>query len=108
MRKPAPWQKRFYRSRAWRECRALVIGRQNGLCADCLERGEITPIDEVHHLVELNEFNVCDPKVSLDPNRCVGLCMPCHYARHEKGHKSQPTRVWFDEQGRPMRRGIEL
>lgn len=110
MRKPAPWQRRFYRSKAWQECRALVWERQNGLCADCMERGELTPIDEVHHTVELTELNVGDPKVSLDPDRCVGLCILCHNARHGKGFKrqSKPTRVWFNEQGRPMRRVIEL
>lgn len=107
---PKPWQRRFYKSRAWQECRKLVWERQHGLCADCMDRGELTPIDEVHHLVELNEFNVTDPKVSLDPARCVGLCRNCHNRRHEKGYKKQdqPTRVWFDEQGRPMRRGVEL
>jgi 5-methylcytosine-specific restriction endonuclease McrA len=110
MRPPKPWQRRFYKSRAWQDCRRVVWERQNGLCADCLERGELTPIDEVHHLVELNEHNVCDPHVSLNPALCVGLCRNCHNRRHEKGYKSKgnPTRVWFDEQGRPMRREIEL
>ena len=107
---PKPWQRRFYRSKAWQECRRAVWERQNGLCADCMERGELTPIDEVHHLVALTEENVGDPKVSLDPDRCVGLCRNCHNRRHEKGYKrqGQPTRVWFDEDGRPVRRGIEL
>lgn len=110
MHKPAPWQRRFYRSKAWQACRQAVWERQHGLCADCMDRGEFTPIDEVHHLVELNEFNVTDPKVSLDPARCVGLCRNCHNKRHDKGYKSQgnPTRVWFDDDGRPMKRGVEL
>lgn len=106
MHKPAPWQRRFYRSKGWQACRQAVWERQHGLCADCMERGELTPIDEVHHLVELNEFNVTDPKVSLDPSKCVGLCRNCHNRRHEKGYKKQgqPGRVWFDEDGRPVRK----
>ena len=82
---------------------------QRHLCADCMARGVFTPIDEVHHLTPLTEFNVGDPKVSLDPANCIGLCRDCHNRRHEKGYKKQgqPTRVWFDEQGRPVRRGVE-
>lgn len=106
---PKPWQRRFYRSSGWQECRRLVWERQHGLCADCMERGEFTPIDEVHHLIELTESNVGNPSVSLDPDKCVGLCRNCHNRRHEKGYKKldQPTRVWFDEQGRPVRKGVE-
>lgn len=104
---PKPWQRRFYRSRGWQECRRLVWERQNGLCADCMSRGEFTPIDEVHHLTPLTELNVGNPKISLDPDNCVGLCRNCHNKRHEKGFKTEPTRVWFDEQGRPMRKGVE-
>lgn len=87
----------------------MVWGRQNGLCADCMDHGEFTPIDEVHHLTPLTEENVGDPRVSLNPDACVGLCRNCHNRRHDKGYKraDQPTRVWFDEQGRPMRGGVE-
>lgn len=110
MYKPKPWQKRFYNSKPWKECRKVVCERQHYFCADCIEHGDIESIGEVHHLIELNESNVNDPSVSLDPDKCVGLCIKCHNRRHGKGYKKrdQSTRVWFDEQGRPMRKGIEL
>lgn len=104
------WKRRFYKSRGWQECRKVVIDRQHGLCADCLAAGELRPIDEVHHETFLTEGNVGDPNVSLDPKKCVGLCTECHNKRHEKGFKrgsgqGSPSRVWFDENGVPHRKG---
>lgn len=97
------WKRRFYRSKAWQECRDVVIRRQFGICADCLANGDLKSIDEVHHLTDLTEGNVGDPSVSLDPDKCVGLCTTCHNKRHEKGFKgtSRASRVWFDENGVP-------
>lgn len=97
------WKRRFYRSKAWQECRQIVIDRQFGICADCIENGDVTPIDEIHHLTFLTEDNVGDPSVSLNPDKCVGLCTNCHNKRHERGFKgkSSAPRVWFDENGMP-------
>lgn len=101
------WKRRFYRSKAWQECRSAVIERQHGLCADCLDRGMLRPLSEVHHLTFLTPENVGDPNVSLNPNRCVGLCTECHNRRHSKGFKSSgtPSRMWFDADGNPHVRG---
>lgn len=103
---PEPWQRRFYKSAAWQACRRAVIDRQHGLCADCLERGDCTPIADVHHIIELTEQNVGDPSVSLNPDNCVGLCKECHNMRHERGfaHRQASSRVWFDEDGVPHAR----
>lgn len=97
------WKRRFYRSKAWREVRQAVIDRQFNICADCLANGDLSPIDEVHHLTFLTEENVGDPNVSLNPDNCVGLCTNCHNKRHERGFKGThgASRVWFDENGVP-------
>ena len=97
------WKRTFYRSKAWQECRKVVIDRQFNICADCIKNGDITPIDEVHHLTFLTPDNVGDPNISLNPDNCVGLCTVCHNRRHEKGFKGETraSRVWFDENGVP-------
>jgi len=102
---PKPWQRQFYRSRAWQACRQAVIDRQHGLCADCLKHGDYTPIADVHHVVELTEDNVGNPEISLNPDNCVGLCKECHNARHDRRFGSGGKgRVWFDADGVPHAR----
>lgn len=100
--------KKFYKSKAWASARALVIEHQHNLCADCLERGEITPIEEVHHKRPLTPENIHDPSVSLALDNLVGLCHRCHEARHKYmgtyGTRPKETRVWFDENGIPHKK----
>lgn len=100
--KPEPWQKRFYNSARWRKCRQAVIQRQHGLCADCLALGTISRIEEVHHETELTPENVSDPDVSLNPDRCVGLCHDCHDIRHGRQVRRTVPRVGFDADGNPV------
>ncbi|WP_051353750.1 HNH endonuclease [Atopobium fossor] len=103
------FSKRFYRSTKWIKARELCKARQHGLCADCQERGLVTPIDEVHHIKPLTPENIDNPAVTVNQDNLVGLCRDCHFARHKAmgtyGAQKDvlPARVWFDEQGRPQR-----
>lgn len=105
------FSKRLYRSRAWEVARAAVIARQHNLCADCMGRGELSPIEEVHHVVPLTAENVSDPSIAYGLDNLVGLCRDCHMERHrrmgtyrqEQGQSRNP-RVWFDESGVPRMR----
>lgn len=65
------------------------------LCQDCLKRGIITPMEEVHHITELTPENISDPAVSLNLDNLVSLCRDCHQARHKK-----KKRYKVDEFGR--------
>ena len=75
--------KRFYKSAAWKHCRALVWSRDRGLCVDCLRRGLVTAAEEVHHIEPLTPENINDPGVALNLDNLVSLCRECHKARHE-------------------------
>lgn len=71
-------QKQFYKSRAWKRARESFIGMRKafdgGLCQICgTQLGKI-----VHHEVWLNEENVNNPDISLNPDNFRYVCQDCH------------------------------
>ena len=105
-----PLQRRFYKSRTWKKVvqpsymRSEVFlpdGRvvPPYMCERCFLRGELRPAKFVHHIVELNEENVGDPKVATDPSNLMRVCRDCHAELHSRASGYTP-RVAFDEQGR--------
>lgn len=96
----------FYHSSAWSKVRKLVLDRSHGLCEDCIESGRVTPADVVHHETPLNDENVNDPSVSLNPDKLRALCHDCHTARHKqigigalRRETNEEPRVGFDADG---------
>lgn len=105
-----PFAKPFYRSKAWKGARELVMHRAHGLCERCAGRGEVKPADVVHHKVPLNEVNINDPDVALNPDRLMALCHDCHTEVHQElgigamnGRKVEEPRVRFDAEGNVVR-----
>lgn len=105
-----PLQRRFYKSRTWKKVvqpsymRSEVFlpdGRvvPPYMCERCFLRGELRPARFVHHIIELNEENVGDPKVATDPSNLMRVCRDCHAELHSHASGYTP-RVAFDEQGR--------
>lgn len=103
------FSKRFYKSKRWQHARSVCIYNQNGLCADCLAFGRVTPIDEVHHIKPLSPDNINDERITCAQANLVGLCKEHHVLRHKelktykKTLKVYERRVWFDESGQPQR-----
>lgn len=101
----SPAAHRFYHSKAWDNVRNLVLDRAHGLCEDCTERGEYRPADVVHHTTPLDEDNVNDPGVSLNPEKLRALCHDCHALAHKRlgvgmlGRSTEEPRVGFDSNG---------
>ena len=89
------YAERFYKSRRWQETRDAYAKSVGGLCEDCLNHGNITPGEIVHHMRPINEKNINDPKITLSWSNLRLLCSRCHSERHKKSHK----RYYFDEQG---------
>ena len=73
---------RFYKSKAWKKCRAAYIAEQGGLCERCLAKGLISPAEIVHHKEYLTEITVNDPEKSLNFKNLEALCMKCHNNEH--------------------------
>ena len=70
--------KAFYRSVAWKKCRAayiaLRIAIDGGLCEHCREKlGYI-----VDHIIELTPYNINDPAIALNHDNLQYLCLECH------------------------------
>ena len=89
-------RQQFYRSKQWEAFRKVIIDRDtdgDGFvhCASCgkpiLHRYDLI----VHHKVELNEANVNDAMVALNPDNVVCICFKCHNKVHDRfvtGHSA--------------------
>lgn len=80
----------FYKTRAWKKCRAAYLRKVGGLCEKCMERGIIKPADIVHHKIVLDDENARDPEIALNFENLQAVCIECHNALHYG--KSKPKR----------------
>ena len=99
--------KSFYKSILWQDARRSIMERDHWLCQDCLAKGQLTPAEEVHHVLPLTPDNITDPDVSLNPANLIALCRNCHRERHVElsAHKrklggNRKRRYTVDEWGR--------
>lgn len=65
--------KKFYRSKAWQQCRTAYIAKVHGLCEKCYDAGS-----DVHHIKEINHDNITDVNIILNHDNLELLCKPCH------------------------------
>ncbi|OMF35326.1 HNH endonuclease [Paenibacillus sp. FSL H8-0548] len=72
-----PWAKKFYNSKAWKDCRKVKIAEVHGLCERCPNPGYI-----VHHTTYLTPKNINDPWVSLNTALLEYVCRDCHNEEH--------------------------
>ena len=87
--------RQFRSSGAWASCRESYRKSVGNLCERCLKRGQINPIDEVHHKIRLTPQNINDPSVTLNFANLEGLCERCHKLAHKR-----KRRYDVDENGR--------
>ena len=90
--------KGFYKSKAWKECRAAYAKAARGLCERCLSKGIYRAGEIVHHVEHISPDNIQDPKVLLDWNNLQLVCRECHAELHPKGREGR--RYQLDELGR--------
>ena len=81
--------------------RAAVLARDRYRCQNnnCFRIAE-----EVHHKIEINESNINDENITLNPNNLISLCSDCHkqitkIMKRKKG--SFLPELSFDEHGQP-------
>ena len=90
------FQKGFYNTKAWQNCRNNYLKFRGGLCERCLERGLIVEGEIVHHKVHLNPYNILVPSVSLNFDNLELLCRQCHSDTH---YDNQPKRYTIGADG---------
>lgn len=106
-------RKDFYKSKAWKDVRKTVWLKQNLLCSRCKKPVFVEGISDylpkeqrrtgiVHHKEYLNDSNVNDINIALNPDNLEGLCLACHNQEH---FSSESTRngYKFDENGNLIR-----
>lgn len=72
----------FYRSKAWKQCRAAYIKKVDGICERCKAEGRIVPGKFVHHKIYMTEETLKDPSLSLCFDNLECLCADHHNREH--------------------------
>ena len=89
--------KKFYKSKAWKQCRDTIFKRDFGLCVHCGKPGE-----EVHHVTWLRPENINNPDITLNSSNLITLCKDCHNKEHKRNryteHK-QARGIVYDDNG---------
>jgi hypothetical protein len=88
---------KFYNSTSWKKVRQLALQRDNYLCQKCLEGGQITPGDVVHHLVEITPGNL--EEFGLDLDNLVSWCRFHHESHHGRLTEDEEDNYYFNEDG---------
>ena len=98
-----PFAKAFYNSPAWKKCRASYV-KKEPLCEVCLKKGVYTPVEIVHHIIELTPDNISNPDIALSHENLQSVCRECHLEAHNKGE----GRYWIGEDGSVVLRGEQI
>ena len=93
------YSRKFYNSKAWKDCRASYISKVYGLCEHCLKEGKHVPGYIVDHIIELTPENINDPYITLGWDNLEFLCSPCHSVEHMTKYKATRDDVMFDSEG---------
>ena len=88
----------FYVGRAWRDLSYRLKIERGGKCERCgwtvITREDWARLIG-HHRIELNDDNVDDPNIALNPERIEIICNDCHNKEHRRfGHRKQVFVVW--------------
>ncbi len=86
----------FYKSAAWKECRAQYVKKAHGLCEICLARGLYVPGQIVHHKTHITPANINDPNITLSFENLQLVCRECH----AELHKDRSVRYRLNEWGK--------
>ena len=95
----------FYASKPWRTLRQTLIMQRGNKCERC-GKVIVNVIDIIgHHKVELNDTNVHDHNISLNPELIELICFECHNDEHDRfngGRKEQKPKGVYLIYGPPL------
>lgn len=107
---------RLLNDKRWREVKAIVWERANGLCEQCMAEGYVTAGVDCHHVIPVESArNPQDmEQLCYDPTNIRLLCIPCHKRIHHdlrsqtrEGHqRTEQARLerWMANQSRRPKR----
>jgi len=81
----------FYSSKKWRKFRETIIAQRGNRCEKCGNRIAVAKEIVIHHIKEIDETNVDDAMVSLNPDNVMVVCHSCHNKIHPRGAASYTT-----------------
>ena len=93
------YAKKFYKSKAWQDCRSGYISSVQGLCERCLSKGKLRPGKIVHHIEYITQGNIDDPFITLNWDNLEYVCQDCHNDEHHSAHSTVREDVTFDDDG---------
>lgn len=75
----------YYNSKTWKDLRSYYI-RLHPLCERCLEQGNITPAEHVHHIIPFLRGTTKADRLKLftDIDNLQALCYTCHRIAHQE------------------------
>lgn len=94
------FSKSFYNSKAWQKIRQAYIESKYGICERCGQPNS----KQVHHKIYLNETNINDPEISLNPDNFELLCEVCHQNEHNEIYGVTQAGLMFNETGELVKR----
>ena len=93
------YAKKFYHSKAWKDCRESYISKVHGLCERCYDKGKITPGYIVHHIKEITPSNINNPEITLNHDNLQYVCQECHNTIHYHKHSAIREDITIDDNG---------
>ncbi len=80
-------RQKYYNTTEWRKLRESYL-KQHPVCEECLNKGKVTPAEDIHHRISPFKNGECNKALFLDYNNLQALCKRCHAEHHnkEQGH----------------------
>lgn len=82
-------RKKAYNTTEWRKLREVYM-REHPICEKCLEKGKITPAEDIHHKISPFRGGEVNYGLLLDHDNLMAVCKDCHGEIHaaQQGHRN--------------------
>lgn len=72
------YNKKFYKTKSWKDKRKEILQRDNFECQLCKHKGRYSKATTVHHKKHYDKF----PQLALTDNNLISVCSICHNKLH--------------------------
>lgn len=86
---------KYYNTTEWKKLREAYL-KQHPVCEECLNKGKVTPAEDIHHRISPFKNGECNKALLLDYNNLMSLCKKCHNMIHSK--QNNPNYKTVEEQ----------